>query len=75
MRRELYRYVVAQPSPVSREQAAAGAGVARHVAKFHLDKLAEDGLLVTEYECRRAEAARRPGDRRSCIRAVTARSR
>jgi predicted ArsR family transcriptional regulator len=45
VRRDLYRFVVAQPEPVSREQAAAGAGVARHVAKFHLDKLVEDGLL------------------------------
>jgi predicted ArsR family transcriptional regulator len=50
VRRALYRYVVAQQEPVSRDQAAAGVGVARHVAKFHLDKLAEDGLLVTEYQ-------------------------
>jgi predicted ArsR family transcriptional regulator len=49
VRRELYRFVVAQHEPVSREQAAAGVGVAHHVAKFHLDKLAEDGLLDTEY--------------------------
>lgn len=49
VRRELYRYVVAQPEPVSREQAAAGVGVAHHVAKFHLDKLEEDGLLDVEY--------------------------
>ena len=48
-RRALYRYVVAQPSPVNRDQAAEGVGVARHVAKFHLDKLADDGLLETEY--------------------------
>ncbi len=48
-RRALYRYVVAQREPVSREQAAAAVGVARHTAKFHLDKLASDGLLDTEY--------------------------
>jgi predicted ArsR family transcriptional regulator len=49
VRRELYRYVVAQPEPVSREHAASGVGVPHHVAKFHLDKLEEDGLLEAEY--------------------------
>jgi predicted ArsR family transcriptional regulator len=49
IRRVLYRYVVAQGEPVSRERAAAGVGVALHVAKFHLDKLEEDGLLDVEY--------------------------
>jgi predicted ArsR family transcriptional regulator len=49
VRRALYRYVVAQPEPVSRDAAASGTGVARHVAKFHLDKLAADGLLEVEY--------------------------
>jgi predicted ArsR family transcriptional regulator len=49
IRRDLYRYVIAQAAPVSRDQAAAGLGVARHVAKFHLDKLADDGLLEVEF--------------------------
>jgi len=49
MRRALYRYVVAQPDPVGREQAAAAVGAAPHVAKFHLDKLEADGLLDSEY--------------------------
>ncbi len=49
VRRSLYRFVVSQPGPVSRDQAAAGAGVARHVAKFHLDKLVDDGLLDVEF--------------------------
>lgn len=49
VRRALYLYVVAQPDPVSREQAAAEVGVARHVAKFNLDKLEEEGLLDVEY--------------------------
>jgi predicted ArsR family transcriptional regulator len=49
VRRALYRYVVAQSRPVSRDQAAAAMGLARHVAKFHLDRLAADGLLETEY--------------------------
>jgi predicted ArsR family transcriptional regulator len=49
IRRDLYRYVASRPEPVSRDQAAAGVGVARHVAKFHLDKLVDDGLLVVDY--------------------------
>lgn len=49
VRRELYLFVVAQHEPVSRDQAAAGVGVARHTAKFHLDKLVEEGLLDTEF--------------------------
>jgi predicted ArsR family transcriptional regulator len=49
IRRALYRYVVAQPTPVGREQAASAVGVPHHVAKFHLDKLATDGLLEVDY--------------------------
>lgn len=56
LRRSLYRYVIAQPGPVNRDQVAEGVGVARHVAKFHLDKLVDDGLLAVEY-------ARPPGRR------------
>lgn len=58
-RRALYLYVVAQPDPVSRDQAAEGAGLPRHTAKFHLDKLVEEGLLDTEY--RRLSGRRGPG--------------
>jgi predicted ArsR family transcriptional regulator len=49
VRHALYRYVVAQPGPVSRDQAAEGVGVSRHVAKFHLDKLQDEGLLEVEF--------------------------
>jgi predicted ArsR family transcriptional regulator len=49
VRRDLYRYVVAQPGPVSREQAAAGVGAALHTVKFHLDKLVDAGLLDVEF--------------------------
>lgn len=59
VRRDLYRYVIAQPEPVSREQAAAALGVARHVAKFNLDKLEEEGLLEVEYA--RPSGRRGPG--------------
>ena len=59
VRRALYDHVVSEPEPVSREQAAAATGVARHVAKFHLDKLVDDGLLDFEY--RRPPERRGPG--------------
>lgn len=59
VRRSLYRYVVAQDRPVSREDAAAGVGVPHHVAKFHLDRLAADGLLDVEY--RRPRGRSGPG--------------
>ena len=49
LRRALYRHVISQPGPVNRDQVAEGAGVARHVVKFHLDRLADDGLLDVEY--------------------------
>lgn len=49
VRRRLYQFVVGRGVPVGRDEAAAGAGVARHTAKFHLDKLVEQGLLEAEY--------------------------
>jgi predicted ArsR family transcriptional regulator len=59
VRRALYRFVVAQRVPVSRDQAATGVGVAYHVAKFNLDRLVADGLLEAEY--RRPEGRGGPG--------------
>jgi predicted ArsR family transcriptional regulator len=49
VRRALYRFVSEQEDPVSREQAAEGVEVPRHTAKFHLDRLVDEGLLVTEF--------------------------
>lgn len=49
-RRALYRYVAAQRAPVGREDAAAAVGVPHHVARFHLDKLQDAGLLQVEYK-------------------------
>lgn len=49
LRRALYEFVVSQPTPVSRDQAAEGVDVARHTAKFHLDKLEDEGLLEVEF--------------------------
>jgi predicted ArsR family transcriptional regulator len=48
-RRALYEHVAAQPEPVSRESAANAVGIAPHMARFHLDKLVEAGLLETEF--------------------------
>lgn len=59
VRRALYLYVAGQQEPVGRDQAAAAVRLPRHVAKFHLDKLVDEGLLVTEY--RRLSDRRGPG--------------
>lgn len=48
-RRALYEHVAAQAEPVSRESAANAVGIAPHMARFHLDKLVEAGLLETEF--------------------------
>ena len=49
VRRELYQFVCSQPEPVSRDQAAQAVGIARHQAKFHLDRLEAEGLLEADY--------------------------
>lgn len=59
VRRDLYLYVVSEPEPVSRDRASVGVGVARHTAKFHLDKLVQEGLLDTEFK--RLSGRRGPG--------------
>jgi predicted ArsR family transcriptional regulator len=59
VRRALYLFVTAQADPVTREQAAAGVGVAVHVAKFHLDKLEAEGLLEVDFA--RPEGRSGPG--------------
>ena len=50
IRRALYHFVAHQPGAVSRDQAAAGLAIPRHTAKFHLDKLVDEGLLVPEFK-------------------------
>lgn len=49
VRRTLYRYVASLQQPVGREQVAAAAGLAPHVARFQLDRLVDAGLLEVEY--------------------------
>jgi predicted ArsR family transcriptional regulator len=50
VRRRLYEYVSEAGRPVSREEAAGAAGITRTLAAYHLDKLAEAGLLATTYQ-------------------------
>ena len=59
VRRALYRYAAAQAEAVSREQAAEACGVPLHTAKFHLDRLVDEGLLEAEY--RRLSGRSGPG--------------
>ena len=49
VRRRLYDWVAAQDEPVGREQAASATGISRALATFHLDKLADAGLLEASY--------------------------
>lgn len=49
LRRDLYRYVCAQDHPVSSDEVADGLDLPLHKAKFHLNRLADEGLLDVEY--------------------------
>lgn len=55
-RRRLYELVSLSPTPVGRDAAAATLGISRELAAFHLDRLADAGLLEVAYK--------RLGDRR-----------
>jgi predicted ArsR family transcriptional regulator len=58
-RRALYEYVVSTGREVARNEAAAAVGMQRTLAAFHLDRLAEAGLL--EVTSRRLNARSGPG--------------
>lgn len=75
VRRDLYFHVAAQPGPVSRDQASEGVGVARHTAKFHLDKLVEEGLLDPDFKRMSGRQGPAPGGQPSCTGALAARCR
>lgn len=49
VRRALYDFVVESRDAVSRDAAAAAVAVSRQVAAYHLDRLADDGLLEVEF--------------------------
>ncbi|HEX9065266.1 MAG TPA: helix-turn-helix domain-containing protein [Streptosporangiaceae bacterium] len=55
VRRRLYDYVAGRAERVTRDEAAAAAGVGRPLAAYHLDRLVAVGLLEAGYE--------RPGGR------------
>jgi predicted ArsR family transcriptional regulator len=59
VRRSLYEWVVAQARPVGRDESARALGVTRALATFHLDRLADAGLLDSDY--RRLTDRRGPG--------------
>jgi predicted ArsR family transcriptional regulator len=58
-RRALYDAVAGASGPLSRDDAASATGVTRALAAFHLDKLADAGLLDVEY--RRLSGRAGPG--------------
>jgi predicted ArsR family transcriptional regulator len=58
-RRALYEHVAAAGDWVSRDQAADAVGLERGTAAHHLDRLAADGLLDTDYQ--RLSGRRGPG--------------
>ena len=62
VRHRLYDVVARADDAVSREQAAQVADVPVHTAKFHLDKLVDEGLLEVEY--RRLTGRTGPGSGR-----------
>jgi len=59
VRRALYEWVVSAGRPVGRDEAATAVDVSRALAAFHLDRLAREGLLDTEY--RRLSGRTGPG--------------
>jgi predicted ArsR family transcriptional regulator len=48
-RRAVFDLVAGAPTAISRDAAAEALGVSRRVAAFHLDRLADQGLLAVEY--------------------------
>lgn len=59
VRRSLYEWAVAQARPVGRDESARALGITRALATFHLDRLADGGLLDSGY--RRLTGRRGPG--------------
>src|SRR5215213_5307781 len=52
VRRALYRFVAGAGALVSRDEAASAVDVSRSLAAYHLDRLADDGLLEVAYQRR-----------------------
>jgi predicted ArsR family transcriptional regulator len=51
-RRQLYLFVTRSVTPVSRDEAADAMGLPRQTAAYHLDRLAAEGLVETEFSRR-----------------------
>jgi predicted ArsR family transcriptional regulator len=69
-RRALYVACRSARTPLTREELAATVGVSRRLAAFHLDALAEAGLLTVDYarpEGRRGPGAGRPAKRYAAV--------
>ncbi|MFD4420616.1 helix-turn-helix transcriptional regulator [Agromyces sp. NPDC058484] len=62
VRRRVYETVSRSPEPLSRDRVAAALGLARSTAAFHLERLADAGLLATEF--RRLTGRTGPGSGR-----------
>src|SRR5215213_5701740 len=52
VRRALYRFVAGAGTLVGRDEAASAVDVSRSLAAYHLDRLADDGLLEVAYQRR-----------------------
>src|SRR6188474_2167485 len=50
LRRDLYRLLASTPAWTTRDEAAAALGIPRSVAAFHLDKLADAGVVAVRFE-------------------------
>src|SRR5215212_5542265 len=50
LRRDLYRLLAGAPGWATRDDAAAALGIPRSVAAFHLDKLADAGVVEVRFE-------------------------
>jgi predicted ArsR family transcriptional regulator len=50
LRGRMYAFIRAARRPVTRDEAAAAAGISRKLAAFHLDKLVEAGALRAHYQ-------------------------
>jgi predicted ArsR family transcriptional regulator len=66
VRRRLYEHVASSTEPVARDDAAAAVGISRTLAAYHLDKLADAGILAVSYARpagRKGPGAGRPAKR------------
>ncbi|MDH6238475.1 helix-turn-helix domain-containing protein [Cryobacterium sp. CG_9.6] len=50
LRRKLFDFVSRSAAPVGRDEAASALGVPRSTAAFHLDRLAANGLLASDFQ-------------------------